>query len=836
MMMTGSFIDYKFYLHVTFNNIRDVGGFFIKPLVFSILFFIVGISIVYGLVRSVIPGRYIAAKWLLCLASILILNVPGGILDNLISIYKIHNQEKQALGTVLEDQGWTWFVPKEKTEGVAGKNIVLIALESVEASFLQGKFSALTPNLNALAKDMNYYPMEQVEGSDFTIGALYTYLTGWPCFYKNDGNEIFGQAERLNISSITNLLHKLGYQQTYMMGNPSFAGMDNMLEMFDFDVKCEDDYDPSLRVKNWGLHDYDLFELAKQEVLQLKSTATPFTFAMSTISTHHPNGVFDVRMAQKFDTQESDLELMVKAVDDHIGSFIQFLKENDLYENTAIFIMPDHTLMGNYARVLNDFSNDRDLFLMTNADLSLQRDTRITQLDVARLIMEGSEVEHNMRFLTNHLEGNKSDYISKHKDIFVRLNEAALIPADSVKVSTTAMQAKKVASIRKPDAKTVYLKSCAKSQEGENPDSKIYLGLDTIVAQRGVNLILYQKASSDYTVENFDTYESIDQVRLLYTRMEECIRSKQYFAVLVHDSAGDRFRKWREDFAGLGFVKLSAIQNRQSYLAISRYGYVSEVLAGKKVEKVLSYMPPSPRRTKDEILRDGRDPSKWIAHAGGGYDGKTYTNCKEAMDLSYKKGYRLLELDIIKTADEHYVAAHDWDKWKSHVAYTGDLPPPRDTFMKYKLHGKYTPMDMEAINAWFADHPGTIFISDKVNDPERFVPTFLDKSRLMMELFSFEAIELAQKMGIKAPIMSDNLLDYLGNDRIAALEKRGVDHLAVSMHTISENPETYLKYKEAGIKVYAFHLNQSRFKDEGFVARHLLDYCYGSYADYWDLR
>jgi len=46
---------------------------------------------------------------------------------------------------------------------------------------------------------------------------------------------------------------------------------------------------------------------------------------------------------------------------------------------------------------------------------------------------------------------------------------------------------------------------------------------------------------------------------------------------------------------------------------------------------------------------------KYIAHAGGSIEGVSYTNCKEAINSSYSKGYRFIELDFISTADDIFI-------------------------------------------------------------------------------------------------------------------------------------------------------------------------------------
>lgn len=80
-----------------------------------------------------------------------------------------------------------------------------------------------------------------------------------------------------------------------------------------------------------------------------------------------------------------------------------------------------------------------------------------------------------------------------------------------------------------------------------------------------------------------------------------------------------------------------------------------------------------------------KDVDRFIAHAGGAVQGKTYTNSLEALNASYKKGFRLFELDIIKTSDGEFVAAHNWNLWQEQTGYQGDIPVSLEVFNRYKI-------------------------------------------------------------------------------------------------------------------------------------------------------
>ena len=223
---------------------------------------------------------------------------------------------------------------------------------------------------------------------------------------------------------------------------------------------------------------------------------------------------------------------------------------------------------------------------------------------------------------------------------------------------------------------------------------------------------------------------------------------------------------------------------------------------------------------------------RYIAHAGGEINGVKSTNSKHALDENYKKGFRFFELDIIETSDGKLVAAHDWNMWARFTDYTGTLPPTHAQFMKQKIYGDYTTLDMEGINTWFKQHPDATLITDKVNDPLAFANAFIDKDRLIMELFSVMAVEKASENGIHTMISQEPLLAIKG-DKINFLKVNDVKYAAVSRRIISSQKKLMLALRDAGIKVFVFNVNFDSGKDEQYVYDNELGLVYGMYADKW---
>ena len=253
------------------------------------------------------------------------------------------------------------------------------------------------------------------------------------------------------------------------------------------------------------------------------------------------------------------------------------------------------------------------------------------------------------------------------------------------------------------------------------------------------------------------------------------------------------------------------------------------------VEKITRHAEPSVRtRTSAEISINAIDSNRFIAHAGGEVDGHKYTNSLEAMDYHYERGFRLFELDIIKTSDEIYVAAHDWEHWQKLTGFEGRLPPSREDFNSYQILSKYTPLDMEKINHWFEQHPDAILITDKINTPLDFANQFVDKKRLMMELFSLEAVKEGVGAGIRSAMPTWDMLANIKGDTTQSLVDLGVTDVVASRRMIKNNLKILEEFKKQGISVYVFHVNRGENSNEQYVVCNDMEYVYGLYADSYD--
>lgn len=687
------FIDYSYIIHFNKRDVEGMLGLFSFEIILfflSLLFFILlylNADLITNSIVDFIKKRVLLIKKYLnkrvlkyikittAVLALFTMSLNNGVLDVSYSLLKSFRVSNDSFVDNLNKLGIEDYVkPEHLKVAKPGKNIIIISLESFEKGFLNDKYSHLTPYLRALKSDSDwsYYNMNENEGSKWTSGSLYTYLTGFPAFFGTYHNEIFQSSFHSNITGISHILKKVNYKTTHLSSNAKVSGTEDMLYALQVDNIIDK---TQLKEKT---QDKDLFDKAKQEINKNIKEGNPFALFIATLSTHFPNGIYDKRMEQYIAPKNSDLEFMVSAVDYLLKDFVNYLEEIDALDNTVIYIFPDHLKMGNDS--LFNETGERGLYVLTNAsekDINISKKDTLYQIDLPKVILNGAEIKHNAKFLTDYIDGNKNDYI----------------------------------------------------------------------------------------IDNISTITSLNVS---------------------------------------GFSRTD----------------VKPYIIPKKTEHYNQYK---------------KDTNRFIAHAGGKIDNLIYTNSLEALNKSYADGFRLFELDIQKTTDGKYIAAHYWNEWADITNYKGETPVNHEEFLKYKIYGKYTPLDMTAINKWFSEHKDAVLVTDKINEPKAFSEMFIDKDRLVMELFSWEAIEEAVDANIKSAMPSQNIFNRFKNKNlIEKLNEKGITDIAISRNIIASNIDILKKLKQNNIRVYVYNVNDRIDRGEDYVVKYEMDYVYGLYADEWN--
>jgi glycerophosphoryl diester phosphodiesterase len=256
------------------------------------------------------------------------------------------------------------------------------------------------------------------------------------------------------------------------------------------------------------------------------------------------------------------------------------------------------------------------------------------------------------------------------------------------------------------------------------------------------------------------------------------------------------------------------------------------VLAGG-CEPKFSPVGADPFQCAESSWEEARiDPRRFIAHAGGGIDGRTYTNSLDAINQAYDKGFRLIELDLIETRDGQLVAAHDWEVWRQATGSDASAPS-RDEFRSLLLFGRYRTMDLEDLEQWFAARPDAFLVTDKVTEFEALIKGFQHVDKMIVEVFSVADYERARREGIRYPMLSLHaaLLNDEEDEVLALLRREPVKFLAVASKIVRRQEKLLKALRRNGACIYVFTSSDSRYLESVFDGP-----IYGAYTDEWNLE
>ncbi|WP_055445246.1 sulfatase-like hydrolase/transferase [Lacinutrix himadriensis] len=952
----GSLIDYKFYQHFNFNDVSKSIWFLWKEAIFLIVFTIVVFLLfkfIYTRFNTKIKKTFVIV---IALISFILLNISDSVFNNIYKIFKLNTVAEVTLDNALSNLKIDEkdYVYAKDLKAEKGKNIVVISLESYERGFLEDDLKKLTPNLNAFKNKYSFFNMNQGDGSEWTTGSMYTYLTGTPMFFKGQGNSIFQNAVASKITGISHVLDKAGYNQLYLIGNPEFSGVNDLLKTYGIKHFEQSYYDEKYGKQSFGVHDFDLFTEAKEQVLDLNNKNAPFALYLSTISTHLPNGKYDERMEKHISKKETDFEFMIASVDFMIQDFIKFLDTKGILENTTFYIFPDHLIMGNSINVLEKMDKEnRSLFLLSNANKenlsTIKASQAIEQIDLPRIILEGAEIKHNAKFLTDYIKGDKKAFIENNKKKILALNEASISIngfnkdfkislkdfKDSLTVNTIKLKTNDNSLQFETDSLSIddyryhffvfdehmrvkHYKRKNDKGFSNHLDDRVNIVLDIKDVNR-VNVFirkggLISKAKRYFTNEIEILKEDLEDLKLLeeYDFKSETIVENKYFKVnntegtfyvtsasnlgsissvpssivlnnrklkiskglniiqldnpswtqlfktdnvsvnklikrirqlkqensrfiIVADNVEEiGSHELRVELKELGLNKLKSIHKGYAYISYFENGVFVEQMDDETLFSQINITQDD--KYKSQINTIKKDPTRFIAHAGGAVDGNTYTNSLEALNYNYSRGFKYFELDIIKTIDNHFVAAHDWGKWKKDNFFKPEDTITLKTFRSVKNKGKYSPLSMVEINAWFKNHKDAVLVTDKVNTPKEFADTFVDKNRLRMELFSKKAIIEANSNNIKCLAAPKVFKGLNISQKIKLIEDLNIKYITVSRKSIISNKTYYTSLKDKGVKIYAYNISFDKWKDESYTVLNEMEFIYGIYADNWNFN
>lgn len=200
-----------------------------------------------------------------------------------------------------------------------------------------------------------------------------------------------------------------------------------------------------------------------------------------------------------------------------------------------------------------------------------------------------------------------------------------------------------------------------------------------------------------------------------------------------------------------------------------------------------------------------------IAH-GGGIGPHLYANSAEAVSGALARGFTFIELDLLKTRDNHLLAAHDWGTF---CELTGTDTPPDSLQAALQLHiaGNQRPLSGDMINNIMQQHPEMILVTDKISDFELLLQEIPHPERMIVEVFSPQDYVRALNSGILYPA-------FCVTHSIAL--QQAVEHrypiITISVELFLQHPDTMRKLHQEQVCIMVY--GTESLDAEQFIREH----------------
>ena len=256
------------------------------------------------------------------------------------------------------------------------KNVIILQLESIQEFVINKEINGkqITPNLNKFLSENIKFTNMHMQSYSTTADSEHSTITS---LYPMENGMSFSKYYTNTYDDLFKIFKNSNYYTSYMHGNyPYFWNRGNVygrLKLDDLSLK-EQFSDLSENI-NGDLSDELLYKQAVQKIKQFK---TPYISYIVTASSHTPytlEGLQDrskitIDVGKYKDTYFGDYLEAVNYADYAFGVFIDELKKEGLYDDTAILVFGDHNGINMYNKEMIDFLNyiDKDL---TDVDLKL---------------------------------------------------------------------------------------------------------------------------------------------------------------------------------------------------------------------------------------------------------------------------------------------------------------------------------------------------------------------------------------------------------------------------------------------------------------------------------
>ncbi|MDR0268422.1 LTA synthase family protein [Paenibacillus sp.] len=263
-----------------------------------------------------------------------------------------------------------------------GKNVIVIQMEAFQnfPIHLSVDNQELTPVLNSLAKGSFYFPrVFQQIGQGNTSDA--EFMSNTSIYPTATVAMSTGYGDR-ELPSMPRLLEKKNYEaDTFHVNDVKFWDRNKLYPALNFTHYYDKPNYKNDHFNEFGASDEELYKFGVQTLSKLHQENKPFYAQFITVSSHHPFNVPEDRMkitipASLEGTQLGNYLAAVNYTDYAIGTLIEQLKQNGMWDDTVLVIYGDH--FG-----LQPQDNDPE---MVSQALGIKYDPRVTRFNIPLII------------------------------------------------------------------------------------------------------------------------------------------------------------------------------------------------------------------------------------------------------------------------------------------------------------------------------------------------------------------------------------------------------------------------------------------------------------------
>jgi glycerophosphoryl diester phosphodiesterase len=207
---------------------------------------------------------------------------------------------------------------------------------------------------------------------------------------------------------------------------------------------------------------------------------------------------------------------------------------------------------------------------------------------------------------------------------------------------------------------------------------------------------------------------------------------------------------------------------------------------------------------------------RFIVHAAGPIDSIVYSNSKEALEASFKKGFRFMELDFEWTSDGYLVLIHDWDRTlESLFGVRAGIYSLAD-FKKFQMIKGLTQLSLDDLARWLKEHPGVFIVTDVKRDNIKALTRIKDRfpeliNRFIPQIYYFKEYRQVRNMGYRHIILTLYVAQYSDSEILKFVDDNYV--VAVTMPADRALTDLPVRLEEKRVPVYAHTVNDPKFLD-----------------------